>query len=431
MRKLANVAIFDVHKSLNELPGSVRIRNDLVKAAVDYLDGLAIDAGSDPTLLGELGAGYVTLGGIQGASIADGHLGEQAAGRTSVVRGLTLLKDAHNKLPGDQEIGYQYALALRKMAELEWSSLNFAATSNFLQTAIEVSQFFVLKNRANFEIRLELTGALISKARMSPAKLVMSEVRADSVLQGLSQLEKMLKETLSSTQKDKVQQNISIGYNTLAEIVMHEGKPDSSLRSYELGLKSLAISEERLKANPNSKERQFNIAVNYQRLATNAMELKRNSEAVGLYNKAVLIFERISQADPEDQNAKMYFIYALANLAEAQSNAHDTKTSVQTLERAVALRKSVPANNLDHINHRYSAFLISAIYSRIESYEAMQPGLTRRQRISFCARAVDRFQEMRKMQVSLKDVFLNPEEDPALEIKRHLQICAPFVTLPN
>ncbi|HWY58111.1 MAG TPA: serine/threonine-protein kinase, partial [Terriglobales bacterium] len=54
VRKLANSLIFEVHDSIQELPGATAARKLIIQRAQEYLDGLAQESQSDPALLREL-----------------------------------------------------------------------------------------------------------------------------------------------------------------------------------------------------------------------------------------------------------------------------------------------------------------------------------------------------------------------------------------
>ena len=54
VRRLANTFLFDIHDRVQVLPGSTLAQEALVKTSLEYLDRLARESGSDPSLLLEL-----------------------------------------------------------------------------------------------------------------------------------------------------------------------------------------------------------------------------------------------------------------------------------------------------------------------------------------------------------------------------------------
>ena len=51
VRQLARSVLFDYHDAIKDLPGATRVREQLVKDALTYLDSLAGEATGDPDLL--------------------------------------------------------------------------------------------------------------------------------------------------------------------------------------------------------------------------------------------------------------------------------------------------------------------------------------------------------------------------------------------
>jgi serine/threonine protein kinase/tetratricopeptide (TPR) repeat protein len=62
VRGIANALMTDVHESIRHLPNSTRAQEVVVRTAVDYLDTLAQEAGSDRPLRLEIAQGYMKVG---------------------------------------------------------------------------------------------------------------------------------------------------------------------------------------------------------------------------------------------------------------------------------------------------------------------------------------------------------------------------------
>jgi eukaryotic-like serine/threonine-protein kinase len=76
VRNLVRSFLFEIHDALRDLEGSGKARLTLVKRALEYLDGLAPEAGEDAALIEELASSYERVGDVQGgpqdASLGDG-----------------------------------------------------------------------------------------------------------------------------------------------------------------------------------------------------------------------------------------------------------------------------------------------------------------------------------------------------------------------
>jgi non-specific serine/threonine protein kinase/serine/threonine-protein kinase len=89
VRKLANSLMFDVHDSIQNLPGATPARKVLVDRALEYLDSLAREVGNDPSLLQELASAYEKEADVQGNPSA-ANLGDSGGAVANFRKALAL-----------------------------------------------------------------------------------------------------------------------------------------------------------------------------------------------------------------------------------------------------------------------------------------------------------------------------------------------------
>jgi predicted Zn-dependent protease len=85
VRKLANSNLFEVYPEIENLEGSLKAREAILRNALAYLDSLAHEASGDPELQGELATAYEKVGDVQGA-LNISSLGNTKAGLQSYRR---------------------------------------------------------------------------------------------------------------------------------------------------------------------------------------------------------------------------------------------------------------------------------------------------------------------------------------------------------
>ena len=94
VRQLANAMIFEVHDSIQDLPGATGARKLIVERALQYLDGLAAESRGDPDLQRELADGFQRIGDLQGgpytANVGDTPLALKSYERALSIRQLLL-----------------------------------------------------------------------------------------------------------------------------------------------------------------------------------------------------------------------------------------------------------------------------------------------------------------------------------------------------
>ena len=88
VRRLANSFLFEFHDAITGLAGSTPARRLVVTKALEYLELLSKDAGTDPTLQSEIAAAYERTGDILGGNEA--NLGDHAGALESYRHALTI-----------------------------------------------------------------------------------------------------------------------------------------------------------------------------------------------------------------------------------------------------------------------------------------------------------------------------------------------------
>jgi eukaryotic-like serine/threonine-protein kinase len=91
VRELANSLIFEIHDSIQNLPGATQPRKLLVDRALKYLDSLSQEASDDPGLQRELASAYERLGDVQGMPNA-ASVGDSAGAQGSYLKSIELLE---------------------------------------------------------------------------------------------------------------------------------------------------------------------------------------------------------------------------------------------------------------------------------------------------------------------------------------------------
>jgi eukaryotic-like serine/threonine-protein kinase len=85
VRKLANSMVFELHDSIEDLPGATAARKLLVERALEYLDSLAQESRDDPSLQRELADGDIQ-GGPYTANVGDTPLALRSYERALSIR---------------------------------------------------------------------------------------------------------------------------------------------------------------------------------------------------------------------------------------------------------------------------------------------------------------------------------------------------------
>jgi predicted Ser/Thr protein kinase len=90
--------LFDVNDALQMVPGATEPRRLLLDRAVQFLDGLAADAGDDDELQLELAAGYQRLATVQGVGFNE-NVGDTSAAVVSLTKAVRLADAVRHRVP--------------------------------------------------------------------------------------------------------------------------------------------------------------------------------------------------------------------------------------------------------------------------------------------------------------------------------------------
>ena len=112
VRKLANSLIFEIHDSIQHLPGATEARRVILVRSLEYLDSLARESDSEPDLLRELASAYSRIGAVQG-NPATMNLGDAKGALVSLRKSLEMREalarsNPHNR-PDQIELAAAYS----------------------------------------------------------------------------------------------------------------------------------------------------------------------------------------------------------------------------------------------------------------------------------------------------------------------------------
>lgn len=112
VRQLSNSLIFEIHDSIQSLPGATPARKLLLDRAVEYLDKLAQDSAGDVDLQRELAWGYQRLATVQGDT-TQSNLGQVSAAEVSNRKAMALFEAVAKANPHNVTDQLNLAMAYR------------------------------------------------------------------------------------------------------------------------------------------------------------------------------------------------------------------------------------------------------------------------------------------------------------------------------
>ncbi len=285
VRRLANSLMFEIHDSVKDLAGSTPTRRLIVSRALEYLDGLARDAGRNAALQHELATAYEKIGDIQGNPYS-ANIGDTDGALTS----------------------YRKALQIRD---------GFPSSERTTDTQMELGRTY----RALGDI-MDLKGDVGQTIRYYRRSL-----QIFSLLAG------------SQPKNAAVEDELARAYETLGDGLGRTANAETEiLASYK---KSLAICEELLREDNTRVKRKRPVAINLMKIG-GAID-PHQPEAIASLQKGVATLESIAAADPTNGRARREVGWGYKQLGTTQVAAEDFHGAVESLQKSLAIKEASAA----------------------------------------------------------------------------------------
>ena len=166
VRQLANKFLFDFDNAVQDLPGSTKAREMVVKTATEYLNRLSQDARGNHELEAELAAGFEKLGDVQG-SVSAPSLGRTKDALASYYRARGLWQDVLAARPTDAKALKSFAAVVLKSSDVELRTNHRAEAMKSIELAAASAEKGLALAPDNDELRYLKGGAWYRKGEAS------------------------------------------------------------------------------------------------------------------------------------------------------------------------------------------------------------------------------------------------------------------------
>jgi serine/threonine protein kinase len=285
VRRLANSFLFELHEAIEKLPGSTPARALLVRRALEYLDSLAGEAASDPSLQRELATAYEKVGDIQGNPYS-ANLGEIDGALQSYRKSLQI-REALLKSSSDQTQGRRELAASHR----------------------RIGDILTQKN--------DLTGAL------------------QNYRQALQHIE-----SLSASSDPQLRREQAASYEALGDALRFAGDQAASLENHR---RSLQIVEALAAQEPLSLAIRRQLAIQLGKVGSRLSATGASAEGLELTRKALTIFAELAAAQPDNAQARRELAVAHNNLGDLFYDNGDVKSELENYRQALRLREELAA----------------------------------------------------------------------------------------
>ena len=310
--KLANYLLFELYDAVAKLPGTLPVRADMARRALEYLDRLSAIKSDDPAMREELAEGYLKLGTVFGRRLGLGdRLGDTAQAIAIDRKGLAIADSLVREQPGHIE-------ARRTQASLQ-EQLGAA-----LSTTGQYNEAFVWLRKA--------AEAFDAIAAAHP-----NDVRS-------------LRDSGSAWHTYGKQLSDASGY-----VTFDTDKARACLQ------KSVAAFEAALRIDPANAQALQLLAVTYESVGRIDSMLSP-SQGIQDYTAALNQLARLPAADQQTVDVRQLRAMGLANVGWDEGQLNDFNAALASLEEARAVLDELAAADPENVG---------AAYRRVDCYRSL------------------------------------------------------------
>jgi len=334
VRKLANSLMFELHDSIQDLPGATAARKLIVERALEYLDSLAQESRGDPSLQRELADAYKRIGDVQGGPFA-ANAGDTVAALKSYQKALAIRQAllATNRGNVDDLIGF---------AEVSRLAANALTVSGGTSTALEYTQHAVQlldnalpANPGNAKLLQELMRDYGAEADVLASNLIISNLGRLSSASPLRhrQLELATQLRDMDPSDPERQRNYASVLGVMGDQVLLQGQRHEASQYYLSAQQTL----QKLAAGSNSTKLLLDLHDSYYRLIAVQMADGDAAKSAASARSAAEIASKLSAADPANSQAFLLLAADYSYLADTTSRLGNERDAREIMAKAMAI----------------------------------------------------------------------------------------------
>jgi non-specific serine/threonine protein kinase/serine/threonine-protein kinase len=292
VRKLADSFVFEFDDAIRNLPGSTPARALMVKRALEYLDGLAVDAREDRSLQMEIAIAYQGVGEVQGDPMFP-NLGDSKGALESFRKALAILETLSVAEPENQQVSLALASTNQQISDVLSFSGDTAGAIEHSGQALKIYEGLAGKLGTDQKFQAERVIQTYQYANL--LKLAGGLDEAATEYRKAVELSQQMISADPSNQDGKV--HLATSLDGLGNVLQEKSDTAGALESRRKGL---AIREELARVDPNNTHYRRQLAFSHHNVGLSLVEAGDLAAALANFRQELSLFESLSAADPKD-----------------------------------------------------------------------------------------------------------------------------------
>lgn len=354
VRKIAHDLMFDVHDSIQYLPGSTPARKLIVDDALAYLNSLAKEAGGDLSLQRELAQAYEKVGDVQGGN-GNSNLGNAAGALDSYRKSMAIYEAVAAATPGDVKTQTGLSRSYLRMGSILEVMGKYDESLQYFLKALAIRKQLAANNPANAQAQSGLANAYDAIADVYE-----QQNEFDKSLES-RRLSVAIYESLAAgdPKTTMYRRDAALEHKKIGGALEATGKLGPALQEYQY---AFGVDQELAQNNPNDASAQRDVSIDRSSIGDVQFKSGDFPAALKWYRQALAIDEKLSAADPKDASSREYVVYDAYRVGDALLKTGDTPSALAIYKRAVTLAEENSKSNPGNMETRAS---LARVYQKL------------------------------------------------------------------
>lgn len=391
VRRLANSFMFELNDQIEQ--GPTKARELLVQRALEYLESLAQEAGSDLSLQRELAAAYQKVGDVQ-SQLHQANIGNSQGALKSYQKSLALREAIVAADPKNSEANLDLAVSYNRIGDILTKTGDTGGALEGYRKALNV--FERLRNLSPKDTHML---RIMATNYISLGRALLKTGSSSEALENFRQAQ-AIRESLAAENPDdtNLKRDLMGAYESIAFVLMESHDPAGALPLYRKSLKTgeallaanptsalfrrnvhsshwglgialrsagdigggldhhkkaLDIAQELLSADPTNTQARNDLADAYMEYANTLRDARQTPAALENYRAAIRNYETVWDADRNNIHARRQIYYTYQHLGEAQAQAGNAAAALETFRQTLKAFQDLTARDPKNTEFRH------------------------------------------------------------------------------
>ena len=343
VRKLSNSLLFEITPNIENLNGSVKAREILVKRALEYLDSLANESKNNSELQSELAAAYEKIGELQG-NLSKPSLNDFSGAFESYRKAQNIRLQLPKTLENEKALAENF----RRFSDVVFANNDVQGSLKATSDALEIYQRLSAENPQSFDLKLAVIQTQLDNGATFSSNNQYSEAIPvfQKVTEDLSRLDQ---------NQPEVQRLTALAIAQLSNSLSWNEKQSEAEEKITIAVK---IIEELVVKYPNDRTLVQNLFKIYL-IASGIYEEVKNDISLEYAQKALKIANQTVEKDSADLLAKSGLALAYSKVGICLVNVKQISPAIENLQKAEAILNDLTAQEQNNLSYQRSLAVLN------------------------------------------------------------------------